>query len=164
MIQKKVCMLGSFAVGKTSLVRRFVSNQFSDKYMTTVGVKIESHVTQVEDRFVKLILWDLHGNDEFQRVRLSYLRGASACLLVADGTRAHTLDQALALRSTTEGILGPVPFLLAVNKGDLRESFELDANTIRGAVEPGMDWMETSAKTGAGVQDAFQLLAERMLA
>ena len=88
MIQKKICMLGAFAVGKTSLVQRFVKSLFSDRYLTTVGVKIDKKIVTVGDTEVSLVLWDLAGEDEFQSVQTSYLRGASGYLLVIDGTRA----------------------------------------------------------------------------
>ena len=86
-IQKKICMVGSFAVGKTSLVARFVRGIFSEKYLTTVGVKIDKRTVAVDDRQVNLLLWDLYGEDDFQKLKLSYLRGASGYFLVVDPTR-----------------------------------------------------------------------------
>ena len=93
-MKKKICMLGAFAVGKTSLVQQYVHSIFSDKYRTTVGVKIEKTTTQADGRDVDLIIWDLHGEDDFQHVRLSYLQGSSGLIFVVDGTRATTLDTA----------------------------------------------------------------------
>ena len=98
MIQKKVCMLGGFAVGKTSLVARFVRSIFSEKYLTTVGVKIDKKAVMAGDREVTLVLWDINGQDEFQDVQESYLRGMSGYLLVVDGTRRATLETAAKLR------------------------------------------------------------------
>ena len=106
MIQKKVCMLGGFAVGKTSLVARFVTSIFSDKYLTTVGVKIEKKSVQVSNQQLDLVLWDIYGDDEFQRVRMSYLRGASGYLLVVDPTRKATLETAIALQDSAEKTIG----------------------------------------------------------
>jgi len=97
MIQKKICMLGSFAVGKTSLIRRFVESIYSEAYHTTVGVKIDKRVVRYNDSDVTLVLWDLYGEDEFQKMRWSYLRGAAGYLLVADGTRCNTLEKAFQL-------------------------------------------------------------------
>ena len=91
MLQKKICMLGGFAVGKTSLVRRFVQSIFSETYLTTVGVKIDKKSVVLSDKTVDLILWDLAGEDDIGSFRLSYVRGASGLVLVADGTRAATL-------------------------------------------------------------------------
>jgi len=97
MIQKKICLLGGFGVGKTSLVSRFVHSIFSDKYLTTVGVKIEKKSLVLNEQELDLVIWDLYGEDDFQKVRMSYLRGASGYLLVADGTRRTTLDTAMSL-------------------------------------------------------------------
>ena len=101
MIEKKICMLGSFAVGKTSLVTRFVTSIFSDRYLTTIGVKIDKKIVSLAGRDITLIVWDIHGDDEFQRIRTSYLRGASGYLLVVDGTRRDTLATAMGLRDIT---------------------------------------------------------------
>ncbi|MFN6951418.1 MAG: Rab family GTPase, partial [Albidovulum sp.] len=86
MIQKKICLLGAFAVGKTSLVARFVRSTFSDKYLTTVGVKIDRKDLDLPGTPVTLMLWDLAGEDEFNTVQMSYLRGSAGLLIVADGT------------------------------------------------------------------------------
>ena len=92
MIKKKICLIGSFAVGKTSLTRRFVSNEFSDDYLTTLGVKIERRdVEYGRTKTVNLMIWDLAGRDEFAQVQKSYLVGAAGLLFVADGTRRETL-------------------------------------------------------------------------
>src|ERR1700739_3863242 len=97
MLQKNICMLGSFAVGKTSLVRRFVESIYSGVYQTTVGVKIDKKIVKVGDREVSLVLWDIYGEDDFQKMRWTYLRGASGYLLIADGTRKATLEKAFQL-------------------------------------------------------------------
>ena len=109
MIKKKICLVGAFAVGKTSLVQRYVHSIFSEKYHTTVGVKVDRKRVVVDEIPTELIIWDLHGEDAFQSVRMHYLRGASGCIYVADGTRAVTLDVALDLRIRVEEAIGKVP-------------------------------------------------------
>jgi len=94
MIQKKVCMIGTSGVGKTSLVVKFVHSIFSEKYLTTVGVKIDKKTVAVDGNEIMLMIWDLAGDDDYQRLQTSYLRGTSGYLLVADGTRLITLDRA----------------------------------------------------------------------
>jgi hypothetical protein len=163
MLQKKICMLGSFAVGKTSLVARFVRSIYSEKYHTTVGVKIDKKQVQVEEKLVNLILWDLYGEDEFQKVHMSYLRGASGYLLVIDGTRRETLDKALILQKRTEEAVGKLPFVIVMNKVDLKESWEIDDRTIDDLVNKGWPVFHSSAKTGLGVEEAFTTLAKQML-
>ena len=118
-IQKKICMLGGFGVGKTSLVSRYVHSLFSDKYLTTVGVKIEKKAVDLGTDRVDLMIWDLYGEDDFQKIRTSYLRGSAGYLLVADGTCRSTLATAVALQETAERAAGRVPFILLVNKADL---------------------------------------------
>ena len=163
MIQKKICMLGSFAVGKTSLVQRYVKGMFSEKYLTTVGVKIDKKSLTVGGHRVNLLLWDLAGEDAFQRVQRSYLRGSSGYFLVVDGTRKETLETALVLHQRAQETLGPVPFVLLVNKSDLSHDWELEAAQIENLKTWGWSVLYTSAKTDENVEAAFEQLAAAML-
>jgi len=163
MIKKKVCMLGAFSVGKTSLVQQYVHSIFSDKYHTTVGVKIEKAQVIIQETPVDLIIWDLHGEDGFQHVRLSYLKGSSGCIYVADGTRSTTLATALNLREIVEKTMGTMPFLLVINKVDLIDLWEIDSLLMDEIREKGITVVQTSAKTGDAVRHAFQLLTEKMM-
>jgi small GTP-binding protein len=162
MIQKKICMLGASAVGKTSLVSRFVRSLFSDKYHTTVGVKVDKKVVALGQEQMDLLLWDLYGEDEFQKIRNSYLRGSSGYVLVVDGTRRETLDKAVVLQNRTEETIGKVPFVLVVNKADLAEKWEIDDAAIEELNKRGWPAFKTSAKTGEGVEQAFLALARNM--
>ncbi len=163
MIQKKVCMLGAFAVGKSSLVRRFVESIFSDKYLTTVGVKIDKKIVTLDRHPVQLIVWDLQGEDDFHKVRTSYLRGASGHLLVADGTRTATLDTAKRLHDLAHEVTPGAPCVLVVNKSDLAASWEVDDADLADLEEQGWEVVRTSAKSGDGVEPAFVRLAEAMV-
>jgi small GTP-binding protein len=159
-IQKKICMLGGFGVGKTSLVSRFVHSIFSDKYLTTVGVKIDKKTVDLGDQRVDLILWDIHGEDEFQKVHMSYLRGAAGYLLIVDGTRRTTLDTALALHQSARDTIGAVPFVLAINKSDLIADWQVEQGIL---TRLGVPVVHTSAKTGAGVDETFAALSRAMV-
>ena len=163
MIQKKICMLGAFAVGKTSLVSRYVSSLFSDKYHTTVGVKIDKKQLTVDQQEMTLMLWDIYGQDDYQNVQPSQLRGMSGYLLVVDGTRSGTLDIARQLQQKATAAVGPVPFIMLLNKADLAASWEIDEPAFYKLVEQGWRVIRTSAKTGEGVDEAFYLLAKAML-
>jgi small GTP-binding protein len=162
MIQKKICMLGAFAVGKTSLVQRYVNSIFSDKYLTTVGVKIDKKSVTCDEATVNMILWDIQGEDELQAFRISYLRGMAGFILVVDGTRSSTLDTAQRLCKLAVETAGDIPFLLAVNKSDLADEWELDSEQLSGLESEGWQVIKTSAKTGEGVEKAFYWLAQQL--
>ena len=164
MIQKKICMLGGFAVGKTSMVARFVSSIFSDKYLSTVGVKIDKKPMSVDGTALTLVVWDIYGQDAFQTVQQSYLRGASGYLLVVDGTRLDTFQTARDLQKMAATVVGAAPFVLALNKSDLTHEWKVDERALWEVAEAGWPIVKTSAKTGAGVEDAFERLTRAMLA
>ncbi len=163
MLQKKICMLGSFAVGKTSLVRRFVESIYSDVYQTTVGVKIDKKNMQVEGKEVSLVLWDIYGEDDYQKMRWTYLRGASGYLLVADGTRKATLEKAVSLEQRVREEVGVIPFVLVINKSDLLRDWELDPALESQLAGNGWSLRRSSAKTGEGVEESFTELTRKML-
>lgn len=164
MLQKKICMLGSFSVGKTSLVRRFVESIFSEAYQTSIGVKVDKKVVRAGNEDVTLVLWDIHGEDVYQKVRMSYLRGMSGYLLVVDGTRRQTLDDALALNERVVQEAGKVPSVLVFNKSDLAEKWEIDSVRESELAAAGWNILRTSAKTGDSVEEVFSKLTAAMLA
>jgi hypothetical protein len=163
MQKKKICLLGSYGVGKTSLVARFVHSLFADKYHTTVGVKIDKKVLTVNDpngssEEVTLMLWDMAGEEDNAPIKLHQVKDASGYLLVVDGTRARTLDIARSIQQRVTDEIGDRPFLLLINKADLRETWE-----IPDLQSTGWTILETSAKTGEHVEEAFLTLTQRML-
>ena len=156
-------MLGGTAVGKTSLVSRYVRSIFSEKYLTTVGVKIDKKSVTTGNQQVDLILWDLYGDDAFQKMRMSYLRGAAGYLLVIDGTRRDTLDTALDLRDSAERAIGRVPFILIANKADLAARWEVNDAMLADLTRRGWSILRTSARTGEGVEEAFGALTRAIV-
>jgi small GTP-binding protein len=163
-IQKKICLLGGFGVGKTSLVAQYVHSIFSDKYLTTIGVKIDKKSVTLSDTRVELVIWDIYGHDDLQKLRTSYLRGASGYFLVVDGTRRETFDTALEVQRLAEGTVGRVPFVLTVNKADLRHQWDIHPAILEERRRSGWRVLETSAKTGEMVEEAFVSLARDMVA
>lgn len=162
MLQKKICLLGAFGVGKTSLTRRYVSSIFSDTYLTTVGVKIDKKTLDVGKTPVSLVIWDIAGEDEVSAVRTSYLRGAAGYLLVVDVTRAQTLDVARTIQARVATEIGDIPFLCLLNKIDV-ENWDIAEARIGELQQAGWTIERTSAKTGAGVEEAFAELAKRIV-
>jgi small GTP-binding protein len=162
-VKKKICLIGAFAVGKTSLVQRYVYSIFSKKYHTTVGVKIDKKPLTLNGRSMDLIIWDIHGEDNFQTVSMSYLRGASGFFYVADGTRPATVDTVLKLRRRAEEAIGPIPSILAINKCDLSGEWEIDTQIQVRLTADNFFVVHTSAKTGERVEAAFRHLADGIM-
>lgn len=160
MLQKKICMLGAFAVGKTSMVSRFVHSVFSEEYLSSIGVKVDKKRVDLGTEQLSIILWDLQGQDDYQSVRTSYLRGAAGLIFVVDGTRPETHDVAEALREKVENAIGTLPCVLAVNKVDLTDIWQRPELIDW----PAEDVFDTSAKTGAGVEELFLHLALKTIA
>jgi small GTP-binding protein len=174
-ISKKVCLLGDLAVGKTSLVRRFVYDLFDDKYISTIGVKVSRKVLAVQRGAdiaeLTMMLWDLAGSEEFDRVRASYLRGSAGAVLVCDLTRPETLD---CLPQYTDELHAANPeahLILAVNKRDLIEPSPpedlrpLDLEKVEAVARRlASPYYLTSAKTGLEVEELFRHLGRLLVA
>lgn len=159
MIKAKICLIGSYAVGKSSLVKRFVAGIFSDQYQTTIGVKIDKKIVTLGQEDMTLVIWDLAGEDEFQQVPENFIQGSSGYFLVADCTRPESLTMTLDLHLRFRKILGPVPYLFLLNKWDLSGESDLEESVITEILSDGGEMIKTSAKTGDGVEEAFHRLA-----
>jgi small GTP-binding protein len=162
MLQKKACMLGVFATGKTALVQRYVHSIFSPRYLSTVGVKIDRKVVDVGGQALTMVLWDLEGRDGHRDINASYVRGAHGLIFVVDGTRRETFEQVFEIRDLVTGQGVTLPSVLALNKADLTDEWVLTAADEAHAAEKGFHVLRTSAKTGDAVESAFQWLAEAM--
>lgn len=168
-LSKKVCLLGDFAVGKTSLVRRFVYNLFEDKYFSTIGVKVSRKVVAVPrgDEIIELtlMLWDLAGSEEFDDVRISYMRGATGAVAVCDLTRPETLASLTDYAQTLRRVSPQAQLILAANKVDLADQAGASAEQIRElAAEVAAPYYLTSAKNGAQVETLFRHLGRLLVA
>jgi len=162
-LRKKVCMIGDYAVGKTSLVSRYVNDTFSEKYLTTVGVTINTKTVMLaEGRKVTLVLWDIAGDDELSALAVAYLRGAAGYVLVVDGTRKTTLEAARRLQVAVAERLQNPPFVALFNKDDLLPDWEISMDSIADLRRQGWATVVTSARTGHGVEEAFRALARRL--
>ena len=162
----KVCMVGAFGVGKTSLVRRYVHQQFDERYHTTLGVKIDTRVVETMEEPVKLVLWDMEGADPFEtdkrplkRIQ-SYMKGAHALILVADGTRPATVKTALSLYHDFCRSHRVVPAIMLANKADLEAEWRFDDSVLPDTINLYL----TSALNGQNVEEAFTALGETLSA
>lgn len=167
-ISKKICLLGSFAVGKTSLVQRFTYNRFDERYISTLGVKVsqKSLLFQRATASTKLnmMIWDIDGRSEWNNVRASYLRGASGALLVCDVTRAQTLEELIGFVDAFRAGCLESNLILVANKTDLIDDAEItNPQLAQFAASLSAKLYLTSAKTGDGVEDAFRYLGQLLL-
>lgn len=163
MLKQKICMLGSFGVGKTSLVARFVLSMFDETYHTTIGVKVDKKELQVSGTAFTLMLWDMAGEEENLPVKLNYVRDAAGYLLVMDGTRGKTFDVALSIQERVQANIGDLPFVVAINKSDQQDAWEIGESQLGELRARGWMWFETSAKTGKNVEEAFMRLAGEIM-
>ena len=149
----KVCMVGEFAVGKTSLTQKFVNNVFSDKYLTTVGVKIDT--VELDD--TKMVIWDIAGRDSIAPINLNYLIGAAGIILVIDGTREETIDSASDILQVVRSRSGDVPCVIALNKKDSVD-WQVSDQQLAELKSLGCPLIRTSAKDGENVREIFDSL------
>lgn len=158
---RKICTLGEFAVGKTSIVTRAVRNTFSEGYLTTIGVRVDSKTFEPDPgRTMRMVLWDIAGTGAIDQVRASYLAGSHGLLLVADGTRTETLETALALRDQACRLLDrELPTMLLLNKCDLAGRWEIPPARMD-ALMLQQQVFSSSAKTGQGIEDALAALGQ----
>lgn len=162
-VQKKICLLGDFAVGKTSLMRRYVEGRFDDKYLSTIGVKISRKTIFRDYGQLNLLIWDMTGGDDIgTQARASYLRGAAGALVVCDLTRRETLTIFERYASQMRALNPSTPLVLVGNKVDLaaeRVIMDTDLQLACNALGSSKFFL-TSAKTGTNVDDVFTYLAE----
>ncbi len=163
-IQKKVCLLGDFGVGKSSLINRFVYNRFEGTYLSTIGVRISRKEVTWQNLSVHLLIWDLAGGEEFAEMLASYLQGASGALLVCDLTRSNTLSVIEHYGSMMRSSMPSVSFIILGNKSDLAHQSEIKSDNLEQLSQQlQAPWWFTSAKTGENVEIAFKTLAERLM-
>ena len=164
-ITSKVCVVGDFAVGKTSVTERFVNNHFSDTYLSTVGVKIDTAEMELPELGVshKLVIWDVAGSDEFGPTEFAYLRGANGYVYVADGTRPATLAVVEHIHGQITEKYGTTPFVLLVNKRDLSDDWNVTDEYLDALTKAYGNVYRTSAKTGDDVATALTRLSEMII-
>ncbi len=167
----KVCLLGDGAVGKTSLIRRYVENMFTDDYLLTIGTRTSKKKVIIKkpelqkDFYLTLIIWDIMGQISFRKLlHPSYLKGAKGALLVCDLTRNETLEHLDDWIDSlyVEGHVMPSVFV--ANKSDLEGQTEFGlAEVEKVASANDSPFFTTSAKTGENVENAFKVLGEKII-
>lgn len=167
-LKSKICLVGEKAVGKTSLIRRYVLNMFDDRYITTIGTKVSKKEVRIVDPGrdlavqVDISVWDIMGEKGFRELlKDAYFYGANAILAVADMTRDRTLDDLDDWIDNVFRVAGRIPVVVAVNKADLDSEAKFDEKDVAQFAEAfGSKFLYTSAKTGLGVEEAFRILGD----
>ncbi|MFK5975182.1 MAG: Rab family GTPase [Sulfurovum sp.] len=157
MIRKKIVILGDFAVGKTSLIRRYVDGSFDDKYLTTIGVKISKKLVTIDEVDTELIIWDIEGKTPSKSIPSSYYKGASGAIFVTSVNRSDTL---ISLKSHIDTFLHINPkakYLIAHNKADLLDDAQKDEFILNSYS------FLTSAKSSNNVEMLFSKITRDIL-
>jgi small GTP-binding protein len=163
MFQWKICYLGDFAVGKTSLIRRFVEGNFDDRYLSTIGVKVLRKTLRAADEDIHLLVWDMAGDDRFAQVQTSYLSGSAGAVIVADLTRHETLASLAQLAGQVRRLNPKAALVFVGNKCDLVEEIEISVAELQAQADAcSARCLVASAKTGAQVEAIFQELIQGM--
>ena len=163
MISKKICLVGDFAVGKTSMISCFVEQQFSDQYLSTVGVKISRKLVEVEKQTVQLLIWDIEGKTKFKAIAPTYLQGAKGAIIVADVCREETVAHLQEHCSLFFSINPKGLIVIALNKADLLNKGKQIQTPILTQQEQVLGTYATSAKTGENVNVIFQNLTTNLI-
>lgn len=157
----KFIIVGDHEVGKTSIVRRFVENRYSNDYRATIGLNILSHTYKFLDTMINFIIWDFGAQKYFRRVRKTYYQGAHSAFIMFDLTNRETFENLnnwfLEIKDYIER---EIPIVVVGNKNDLENERDVTYQEGVGyAMKIGASYIETSAKTGDNVEDAFALIS-----
>jgi small GTP-binding protein len=166
----KICLVGEGAVGKTSLIRRFVYEEFDDRYITTMGAKVSKKDIVVREQGggrvkVNMTIWDIMGQKSFRDImREAFFYGAQGVLAVCDVTRKETLSELHDWVASVRKVTGEIPIHFLANKVDLRDQITLSKGDLAEvAAEYDSPHDYTSARTGENVQEAFDNLAKTIV-
>jgi small GTP-binding protein len=160
MTSKKVILAGSFGVGKTSLFNQFIYNKFDDKYLTTIGVKVNKKIVNIDGRELSILLWDIAGEVSQDKVPVTYFLGASGVIYVFDLSRPTTYKNIAEDIEYLKGILDGGVVRVVGNKKDLVSDEQLE--NIREQLDLPFD-IATSAKTGENVEELFYDIGKALL-
>ncbi len=162
----KICLVGEGAVGKTCLIRRFIHDQFDDRYISTLGAKVSKKELQVDANGnpvdVDMTIWDIMGEKGFRELlKEAYFHGAQGVLAVCDITRKETLTDLDEWVAAVVKVTGKIPVEFLANKVDLKEEQAFSIEELEAAAKShDAPFLFTSAKTGENVEEAFAQLAK----
>jgi small GTP-binding protein len=165
-LKSKVCLVGENAVGKTSLIRKYVLNSFDDEYISTIGTKVCKKPIAFEladvSIYIDMLIWDIMGNSDFRKLlQDSYFHGASGIMAVCDATRRDTLSALDGWVDSVRHIAGDIPLVILANKSDLSSQIQITEKILelKSKKYKTPQCLFTSAKTGENVAESFQAMA-----
>ena len=157
MFSYKIVLVGNFGVGKTSLIRRFVENSFSEDYLSTIGVSISKKT--LGD--ATIMIWDIEGHTEFKPIYKQYLLGAKGFIIVADLLREESIDAIKSHIKLSHEVVNDAPVCIALNKSDMPHTLDDEKlNYIKNLSPSVIKILKTSAKSGDAVEELFLTLNE----
>lgn len=162
-VMRKICLLGDGAVGKTSLIRRYVFDEFDDEYIMTIGTKVSKKSMEVDKNELTLMIWDILGQKEHTSLHSAYYKGASGAIIVCDFTNKKSMENLTRWVDDFRGVAGNVPVVIAVNKQDIKNKAYLFEEAKKIADNYGAPAIPTSAKTGKNVELLFKMIGERVI-
>jgi small GTP-binding protein len=172
-VKVKVCLVGECAVGKTSLIRRYVLDQFDDKYIATMGAKISKKEMLVPSPNnggpvqVDMTIWDIMGEKSFRElVRDAFFYGTKGVIAVCDITAPESLSELDFWVDDIFDLVGEIPVIYSANKSDLRDEYDrvVDEFELRQATKAfNAPFYFTSAKTGENVEETFAILGDMIV-
>jgi len=159
MIRKKILLIGDFGVGKSSLIKRYIDNEFSDKYKTTIGVKISKKIIYIDNIETELLIWDIEGATPVKEIPSSYFKGASGAIFVCDVSRKETIGMLQHHIDNFLSVNNQAKYVIAYNKSDLLQ--EKETTTLLATLN-SYEFL-VSAKTDFNVTRLFKTLAKEMI-
>jgi small GTP-binding protein len=165
-VMKKMCVVGEAAAGKTSLIRRYVVDKFDDKYIVTIGTKTSKKILTIKcndgEVSLKLMIWDVLGQDQFEKLKKSAFKGSNGAFIVLDLTRRETLAAFSKWLDSLYSVVPGIPIVVMANKNDLEGEF--GAQDIEELISKyGFPYFLTSARTGENVDEAFYTIGKMMI-
>lgn len=165
-LKYKIILAGEGAVGKTTLINRFVTGSFSTDYKATIGVAIFSKLLEIDGAEVSLQIWDIAGQTLFRNLRTRFFQNAKGALLVYDLTVPSTLANLHKWISDIKNVTDEIPFVLIGNKVDLTELKSITTDEIDKFLKEHQRDISThfltSALSGENVEKAFHEISRSM--
>jgi small GTP-binding protein len=163
--QYKILILGDATVGKTSILVRYIDNKFEKDSLATLGVDVKYKYVTLDNKKIRMNIWDTEGKDRFRNIAKNYFKGANAVIFVFDVNNKNTLDKIkFWIDNVKENSSEDLIEVIVGNKIDIEGKHEVTKEEMESLGEKtGMETFETSAKTGEGINEVFTYLVNQLI-